>query len=405
MLWRRASRQLRWVRGTRSHAGVRRQRLRRDEPGSVRVGCEAPGHELRDRGPVEGSLAEDRSISGHALRALLPGSHGRVRRPRPTSMSGTRASTSTRSSNAGGNGPVAKRSGASSRWWPRPSPRTAPRRSPSWRARSTASSASSATRRSSFSLEEVGREEHVELDSSQLRSWLYEQFDVYRRALPTDHRHVLESYRLVDFARKVVGVGSVGTRCWIALLLGRDDADPLFLQIKEANASVLEPYTVKSEFASHGQRVVEGQRLLQAASDILLSWATATGFDGVDRSFYVRQLWDWKISADLETITPKAMKLYSEICGWTLARGHARSGDRVAIAAYLGSSRRVRRIHRRLRDGLRRPEPTRLRNEQRSTPHDDSVGDVAESRSRRRRAFSVDAEALPVHRLAREVSE
>ncbi len=150
---------------------------------------------------------------------------------------------------------------------------------------------------------------------------------------------MLESYRLVDFARKVVGVGSVGTRCWIALLLGRDDADPLFLQIKEANASVLEPYTAKSEFATHGQRVVEGQRMLQAASDILLSWATATGFDGVDRAFYVRQLWDWKISADLETITPKAMKLYSQVCGWTLARGHARSGDRVAISAYLGSSR------------------------------------------------------------------
>ena len=126
-----------------------------------------------------------------------------------------------------------------------------------------------------------------------------------------------------------------GSRC----CSGEDDADPLFLQIKEADASVLEPYTAKSEYATHGQRVVEGQRLLQAASDILLSWTTRHGFDGVDRAFYVRQLWDWKISADLETITPKAMKLYAEVCGWTLARGHARSGDRVAIAAYLGSGR------------------------------------------------------------------
>ena len=150
---------------------------------------------------------------------------------------------------------------------------------------------------------------------------------------------MLESYRLVDFARKVVGVGSVGTRCWIALLLGRDDADPLFLQIKEADASVLEPHSGTSEFTTHGQRVVEGQRLLQAASDILLSWASTTGLDGVDRDFYVRQMWDWKISADLETMTPEVMRIYAEICGWTLARGHARSGDRVAISAYLGSGR------------------------------------------------------------------
>jgi uncharacterized protein (DUF2252 family) len=188
------------------------------------------------------------------------------------------------------------------------------------------------------SLEEVAREEHVELDSPQLRAWLHDQFDAYRRALPSDRRHLLESYRLVDFARKVVGVGSVGTRCWIALLIGRDDADPLFLQIKEADESVLERHTAESQYATHGQRVVEGQRLLQAASDILLSWTSTTALDGVDRAFYVRQLWDWKISADLETITAKALKLYSEVCGWTLARGHARSGDRIAISAYLGSS-------------------------------------------------------------------
>ena len=133
-----------------------------------------------------------------------------------------------------------------------------------------------------------------------------------------------------------MGVGSVGTRCWIALLLGKDDADPLFLQVKEAEASVLEPYAGTSRFANHGRRVVEGQRLLQSAGDILLGWTRAEGIDGVERDFYVRQLWDWKVSPALETMTPEILKVYAQLCGWTLARGHARSGDRIAIAAYLG---------------------------------------------------------------------
>ncbi len=174
-------------------------------------------------------------------------------------------------------------------------------------------------------------------EAEQLRDWLLDRFRAYRRTLQPDRRRLLESYRLVDFARKVVGVGSVGTRCWIALLLGKDDQDPLFLQIKEAEASVLEAHAGRSGFASHGQRVVEGQRLLQAASDVLLGWTRTQGLDGVERDFYVRQLWDWKFSADLETMSPEVMKVYGQMCGWTLARGHARSGDRIAIAAYLGT--------------------------------------------------------------------
>ncbi|MDQ1432725.1 MAG: hypothetical protein QOF40_3327, partial [Actinomycetota bacterium] len=173
-------------------------------------------------------------------------------------------------------------------------------------------------------------------DGEQLRAWLHDQIRVYRRTLPPDRRRLLESYRLVDFARKVVGVGSVGTRCWIALFLGKDDSDPLFLQVKEAEASVLEAHAGRSGFGNHGQRVVEGQRLLQAAGDILLGWVRTTGLDGVDRDFYVRQLWDWKLSADLEAMSPSLLKIYAQMCGWTLARGHARSGDRIAISAYLG---------------------------------------------------------------------
>jgi uncharacterized protein (DUF2252 family) len=170
------------------------------------------------------------------------------------------------------------------------------------------------------------------------RASLEERVRVYRRTLQPDRRRLIESYRLVDFARKVVGVGSVGTRCWIALFLGRDAKDPLFLQIKEAEASVLEPYAGRSGFASHGQRVVEGQRLLQASSDILLGWIRTTGLDDVDRDFYLRQLWDGKLSADIEMMTHRALGIYAQLCGWTLARAHARSGDRVAIASYLGSN-------------------------------------------------------------------
>jgi uncharacterized protein (DUF2252 family) len=175
-------------------------------------------------------------------------------------------------------------------------------------------------------------------DNEDLRAWLAERLRSYRRTLQPDRRHLLESYRLVDFGRKVVGVGSVGTRCWISLMLGRDDADPLFLQIKEAEASVLEPYAGRSGFANHGQRVVEGQRLLQASSDILLGWIRTTGVDGVERDYYVRQLWDWKFSADIDSMSPATLGIYARLCGWTLARGHARSGDRIAISAYLGAS-------------------------------------------------------------------
>ena len=150
-----------------------------------------------------------------------------------------------------------------------------------------------------------------------MRAWLEERVRVYRRTLQPDRRTLIESYRLVDFARKVVGVGSVGTRCWIALFLGRDDGDPLFLQIKEAEASVLEAHAGRSGFANHGQRVVEGQRLLQASSDILLGWIHTRGLDDVDRDFYVRQLWDWKVSAEIEQMTPQTLGIYAQLCGWT----------------------------------------------------------------------------------------
>jgi uncharacterized protein (DUF2252 family) len=162
---------------------------------------------------------------------------------------------------------------------------------------------------------------------------------IYRRSLQRDRRELLESFRFVHLARKVVGVGSVGTRCWIVLLLGRDDSDPLFLQCKEAGPSVLESVLGKARFSNHGQRVVEGQRLMQAASDIFLGWLrTPAGVDGQPRDFYIRQLWDWKTSLDLETILPDGLVIYAQVCGWTLARAHACSGDRIAIASYLGRS-------------------------------------------------------------------
>jgi uncharacterized protein (DUF2252 family) len=162
----------------------------------------------------------------------------------------------------------------------------------------------------------------------------------YSESLSPDRRHLLAQYRLVHMARKVVGVGSVGTRAWILLLLGRDDADPLFLQAKEAQASVLEDYVGASEYPHHGQRVVAGQRTMQASSDIFLGTHRLRGIDGRDRDFYVRQLRDWKGSAEVEEMRHSGMVTYASICGWTLARAHARSGDRVAIAAYLGSSDR-----------------------------------------------------------------
>jgi uncharacterized protein (DUF2252 family) len=159
----------------------------------------------------------------------------------------------------------------------------------------------------------------------------------YRRSLPNDRRHLLEQFQYAHAARKVVGVGSVGTRAWIMLLEGRDAGDPLFLQAKEAEASVLEPFLGKSAFTNHGKRVVEGQRLMQAASDLMLGWVRVEGIDGVSRDFYVRQLWDQKGSAAVETMGPQMMMVYGRVCGWTLAKAHARSGDPAAIAGYLGS--------------------------------------------------------------------
>jgi uncharacterized protein (DUF2252 family) len=175
------------------------------------------------------------------------------------------------------------------------------------------------------------------MEPGELEEFVHGIFRSYRTTLTLDRRQLLERYRYVHAARKVVGVGSVGTRAWIALMLGRDDGDPLFLQLKEAQASVLEPFLGKSSFAKHGQRVVEGQRLTQAAGDIMLGWIRVTGPEGTSRDFYVRQLWDGKGSAVIETMTPKIMGLYAQLCGEALAKAHARSGDAIAIGSYLGA--------------------------------------------------------------------
>jgi uncharacterized protein (DUF2252 family) len=161
----------------------------------------------------------------------------------------------------------------------------------------------------------------------------------YRRTLETDRRHLLEQFRFVDMARKVVGVGSVGTRAWILLLMGVDLDDPLFLQVKEAQPSVLEQFVGKSEYKNSGRRVVAGQRLMQANTDIFLGWQhVSSGLDGKERDFYVRQLKDWKGSFEFEAALPAGAAAYGKACGWTLARAHARSGDTIAIASYLGKS-------------------------------------------------------------------
>ncbi|HEY1595114.1 MAG TPA: DUF2252 domain-containing protein, partial [Thermoleophilaceae bacterium] len=158
----------------------------------------------------------------------------------------------------------------------------------------------------------------------------------YAENLDEDRRYLFGTYEFVDMARKVVGVGSVGTRAWIFLLVGRGGKDPLVLQAKEAQASVLEPYLGASEFENHGERVVRGQRISHAAIDLFLSWQRTEGLDGREHDFYVRQLWDWKASIDLSNITRWGLHAYTRACGWSLARAHARSGDRLAIAAYLG---------------------------------------------------------------------
>jgi uncharacterized protein (DUF2252 family) len=182
-------------------------------------------------------------------------------------------------------------------------------------------------------------DEHAAFDEA-----LHAMLQEYRSTLAEDRRRLLERYRYVDSARKVVGVGSVGTRAWIALLIGRRGSDdPLFLQFKEAEASVLEPYLGPSEFSNHGQRVVEGQRLTQAANDIMVGWLRSSGPDGKDRHYYVRQLWDAKGSALVELMNPKALDEYARVCGQTLARAHARAGDAVPIASYLGHGHRFDR--------------------------------------------------------------
>lgn len=175
-----------------------------------------------------------------------------------------------------------------------------------------------------------------EISKSELDESVRSLLAAYRDTLDFKYRHLLDQYSFVEVARKVVGVGSVGTRSWVVLLTGRDMGDPVFLQVKQAVASVLEPYTEPSTFTTSGERVVAGQKLLQAASDIFLGWDVVTGTDGVARDFYVRQLWDWKASPDVESMSPTVLDAYARICGWSLARSHARTGDRKAIASYLG---------------------------------------------------------------------
>jgi uncharacterized protein (DUF2252 family) len=169
-------------------------------------------------------------------------------------------------------------------------------------------------------------------------SRLTELVGKYRRTLEPSRRLLLTQFGVADMARKVVGVGSVGTRCWILLMLGRDASDPLFLQVKEAQESVLSWFVGASKYANQGQRVVAGQQLMQASSDIFLGWQRAEGLDGQTRDFYVRQLRDWKFSIDVAALRPRGLRMYGSLCGWALARAHACSGDRIAIASYLGSS-------------------------------------------------------------------
>jgi uncharacterized protein (DUF2252 family) len=175
------------------------------------------------------------------------------------------------------------------------------------------------------------------VDAAAAEQGLRDVLRAYRSTLPEDRRHLIEQFRLVDLARKVVGVGSVGTRAYVLLMLGRD-SDPLILQAKQAQTSVLEPYCGRSRYANAGHRVVAGQRLIQAASDIFLGWQHADEGSGARHDYYVRQLRDGKASADIEDMNPRTLSVYGELCGWTLARAHARSGDRIAIAAYLGKS-------------------------------------------------------------------
>jgi len=179
-------------------------------------------------------------------------------------------------------------------------------------------------------LDEPQRARYVEVVQDFLRQ--------YRSCLQPHTRKMVERYRFMHIARKVVGVGSVGTRCWVILMLGRDQSDPLILQLKEAMPSVLEPYLAPTVYESQGRRVVEGQRMMQTSPDHLLGWYALKAWDGLDHDFYVRQLWDGKASIEISRLSAVGLRSYGEACGWTLARGHARSGDRFAMAAYLGDS-------------------------------------------------------------------
>ena len=180
----------------------------------------------------------------------------------------------------------------------------------------------------------------ADVQADALYKLLHSVLGKYRRTLQSDRRHLLEQFTLVQVARKVVGVGSVGTRAWVLLMDALDGDEPLFLQAKEAQPSVLAGYCGRSRYNNQGERVVAGQHLMQAQSDIFLGWTRVPAPDGADRDFYVRQLKDWKFSVPIEQMLPVGMTIYARLCGWTLARAHARSGDRVALAAYLGGSAR-----------------------------------------------------------------
>ena len=180
----------------------------------------------------------------------------------------------------------------------------------------------------------------ADIQASEIYDLLRTVLTKYRRTLQSDRKHLLDYFSLIQVARKVVGVGSVGTRAWIVLMAGADETEPLFLQAKEAQPSVLAAWCGRSQYTNQGERVVAGQHLMQAQSDIFLGWTRVLAPDGVNRDFYVRQLRDWKLSMPIEVMIPSGMTVYARLCGWTLARAHARSGDRIALAAYLGGSAR-----------------------------------------------------------------
>ena len=183
------------------------------------------------------------------------------------------------------------------------------------------------------------RELHARYDSDALEAAARSAFDAYKESLTDNRRWLVERYDLLDIGIKVVGVGSVGTRALVLLLQGRDESDPLMLQAKEAESSVLEEYLTPSPYENHGRRVVEGQRIVQAQSDVFLGWAAGAGPD--KRDFYIRQLRDWKGSVAIDGATPKQLVRYADLCGRTLARGHARSGDPAAIRGYTGGGKNL----------------------------------------------------------------